>query len=235
MITSKKVIYYDEETILEGFAAYPEYKSQSLVILCHTWAGRDNFICEKAELIASWGYNAFALDVYGKDILGKTKEENFALKAPFIRDRLFLQKRLRAGLTAAKELPGIDIVTIVVLGFGFGGLCALDIARFSADISAAISVYGHLDTPDYARNKTVTAKIFLLHGYNDPIVNQQELLTFQKEMDNLKVDWRVQIFGNSLHAFTNPMARDATSGALYNPITANYAWKSIRLFLQEIF
>jgi dienelactone hydrolase len=54
--------------------------------------GRDDFICEKAQEVAGWGYVGFALDMYGKNIIGKTKEENAALKKPFIENRQLLAK-----------------------------------------------------------------------------------------------------------------------------------------------
>ena len=88
------VSYMDQNVVLEGFSAYPSGKKRPLVILCHTWWGRDDFICEKAKEVAQWGYVGFALDLYGKGVLGRSKEENAALKKPFLEDRHLLQRRL---------------------------------------------------------------------------------------------------------------------------------------------
>jgi dienelactone hydrolase len=55
--------YQDEGIELEGFVAYPKEEKRPVVILCHAWKGRDNFICEKAKAIAEWGYVGFALDM----------------------------------------------------------------------------------------------------------------------------------------------------------------------------
>lgn len=41
-------------------------------------------------------------------IIGKSKEENAALKQPFITNREFLQKRVMAGYEVALNLAGID-------------------------------------------------------------------------------------------------------------------------------
>jgi dienelactone hydrolase len=41
----------------------------------------------------------------------------------------------------------VDATQVVGLGFGFGGLCALDLARSGVDIKGAISIYGHFDSP----------------------------------------------------------------------------------------
>lgn len=114
---------------LEGFVASSSEEKRPLVLLCHSWAGRDPFICEKAEQIAEWGYVGFAIDLYGKGILGKSKEENAVLKAPFLKDRAFLLKRLLIGLEVASGLPYVDASKRPALGFGFGGVCALELTR----------------------------------------------------------------------------------------------------------
>jgi dienelactone hydrolase len=145
-----KIPYAHDHVALEGFAAYPAEPNRPLVILCHAWRGRDEFICEKAKLIASLGYVGFALDVYGKGVLGSSPQENSALKKPFLEDRAFLQQRLNAGIKAARQLENTDQTRIAVLGFGFGGLCALDLARTQEDLKGAISIYGHFDPlPNY--------------------------------------------------------------------------------------
>ncbi len=75
------VPYTDQETHLKGFVAHTSDVKRPLVILCHAWRGRDEFINEKAELIANLGYVGFAIDMYG--VLANSKEENAALKIYF--------------------------------------------------------------------------------------------------------------------------------------------------------
>ena len=92
--------YHDNGVDLEGFVAIPEKRRCPLVILCHAWRGRDEFICEKARQVAKLDYVGFALDMYGKGILGKSKEENMALKRPFIKDRYLVHRRVIKALEA---------------------------------------------------------------------------------------------------------------------------------------
>lgn len=229
------ISYTDQNDHLEGFVAYSDHqKKQPLVILCHAWAGRDAFICEKAELVANWGFVGFALDMYGKGILGKSKEENAALKKPFMEDRQLLQRRVLKGFETACSLPYVDSTKVAVLGFGFGGVCALDLARSGAGLKGVISVYGHYDTPKKVAIQPIKSKILILHGYNDPVSPLEELLTFQKEMDRDKVDWQTHLFGNTVHAFTNPLANDAASGIKYHAESAQSAWQAIENFLKKI-
>ena len=65
----KKISYFDETRALEGTLFESGTTKKPTVILCHAWSGKDSYIEEKAELIASWGYTTFALDMYGKGIL----------------------------------------------------------------------------------------------------------------------------------------------------------------------
>lgn len=227
--------YYDEELLLEAFVAYPAEEKRPVVILCHAWRGRDEFICEKAECIAKLGYVGFALDLYGKGVLGKSKEENAALKKPFLEDRQLLQRRLFKALDVALSLPYVDQKQVAAVGFGFGGVAALDLARSGKELKGAVSVYGHFESsPIYAKT-AIKSKILVLHGYDDPIVTLNQLKDFEKEMNDREVDWQAQVFGNTFHAFATPSANDPQAGILYNPLSAKRAWQSVENFLHEIF
>jgi dienelactone hydrolase len=224
--------YTETATPLEAFVAYPTQERRPLVLLCHSWKGRDSFICDAAKQIASWGYVGFALDVYGKGVLGKTKEENSALKAPFLRNRALLQRRLLKGLEVASALPYVDSSSVAVLGFGFGGLCALDLARTTAALQGAISVYGHFDRPQNLHIGPIKAKVLILHGYNDPIVPPRDLVSLEEEL--VQTDWEVRLYGNTLHAFMNSEVNDPDAGLCYNATSAQKAWTAIYDFLAEV-
>lgn len=227
--------YQDDGIDLEAFVAHPKEGKHPLVILCHAWKGRDEFICEKARMISQQGYVGFALDMYGRGVLGKSKEENAALKKPFTQDRHLLQKRVLKGLEIASCLPYVDSKKIAVIGFGFGGICALDLARTGADLKGVVSVYGHFDPPPSDLIKPILAKVLILHGYNDPVTSQEELRRFEKEMNKAKIDWQAHIYGNTMHAFATPGANNPDAGFLHNPVAAARAWVAIQNFLNEVF
>lgn len=230
------ITYQDKETELEGFVALPNKKKAPLVILCHAWKGKDEFICDKAKIIADWGYIGFALDMYGKGVIGKSKEENAALKKPFMEDRSFLLRRAQKGFEAACGLSGVEQTHVAVIGLGFGGVCALDLARSGAPLKGAVSVYGHfVPPPQELKKNPIQAKILALHGYLDPIVSPKEVQAFEQEMSHAKADWQLHLYGRAMHAFATPSAHDPSSGILYDPISEKRAWKTIQNFLTEIF
>lgn len=223
--------YFDQGVELEAFAARQDLKKRPLVFLCHPWAGKNEFICEKAKRIAELGFIGFANDMYGKGVVGKSSAENAALKKPFLDDRHLLQRRLLKGFETALSLDSIDPHRIVALGYGFGGLCALDLARNREDLLGAVAIHGHFEPAPYPHPE-IRAKILLLHGANDPVVPIHELFTFGKEQ---KTDWQAHIFGNTFHAFPNPLANDQAGGILYNAESAERSWNEIERFLEEIF
>jgi dienelactone hydrolase len=229
--------YYDGEQELHGFLAYdPEINTpRPAVLVAHDWTGRNEFVCQKALLLAKMGYVGFALDMYGQGRTGNTTEEKMALMQPLANDRVMLRKRICAAFDSLITMPEIDNDRIAVIGFCFGGLCALDLARSGADIKGAVSFHGLLTKPDKLESKKIKAKILVLHGYDDPMVRPEQVSLFCQEMTEAKVDWQAHMYGHIQHAFTNPLAHDVSLGTIYNEVAAQRSWLAMTNFLQEIF
>ena len=236
MIT-KTVDYQDGHTQLEGYLAYYKMdKPQPAVLVGHDWSGRREFACKAAERIADMGYVGFALDMYGKGIFGADgdNERNSALMSPFATDRLLLRRRITTALHVVQQLPQVNTIQIAAMGYCFGGMCVLELARSGADIRGVISIHGILASSDVS-NEKIKAKILCLHGHDDPMVPPEQVLAFEAEMTNAELDWQVHVYGGTLHAFTNPKASNPSFGTLYKEIAANRAYQSIANFLNEIF
>jgi len=236
-IISSTINYLDGETVLEAFIAYDNAISgqRPTVLIAHAWAGRDNFVAEKARKLAELGYLVFALDMYGKGILGSSIEENAALMQPFIEDRQLLQQRINAALLASKQLPWSDNSKIAAIGFCFGGLCVLDLARSGADIQGVLSFHGLLNAPENTANQPISAKVLMLHGHDDPMSTAEQVSAIQQEFTNADVDWQIHQYGQTQHAFTNPQANDASLGTVYQPIADKRSWQAMQNFLTEVF
>lgn len=234
---SLPIPYEHKGVNLEGFLAYDASSTAPKpgVIICHAWRGRDSFVEKKAMELVEWGYTAFALDLYGKGVLGKNKDENVTLMSPFVQDRNLLRDRLFIALEAFKTSPYVDKSKIAAMGFCFGGMCALDFARHGADIKGAICVHGLLFQPVESMGKKIKAKILALHGADDPLVPVEQVESFEQEMTAAEADWQMHVFGNSKHAFTNPEANDPAFGTVYNPVSAKRTWIEVRSFLTECF
>lgn len=232
---TRLVDYQDNDLTCEAYFASPdESRKHPCVLIAHAWAGQSDFEREKAEAIAEVGYNAFAIDMYGKGVRGNSVEENQALIAPFMGDRALLRQRILAALDAAKALDCVDTNNVAVIGYCFGGLCALDVARSGADIKGAVSIHGLFAPPNIA-NGLIKAKILALHGYDDPMVPPDQVLALAKEMTDAGADWQIHAYGLTQHAFTNPEANNPDLGTIYNETANRRSWQSLQNFLAELF
>ena len=227
--------YRDGEAVLEGFLCYDESQPgpRPAVIINHAWGGRDEFVERKARRLAWSGYACFALDNYGKGKRGGTPELNSALMAPFMNDRALLRKRLLAGLAAVKALPIVDSKRIAVMGFCFGGLCALDFARANADVRGVVSIHGMLK-PSGLTEPKVNARVLMLHGYDDPLSPPDEVLAVAREFTAAGADWQLHAYGHAVHAFTNPVANNRAGGMQYDEAADRRSWHALEEFLGEV-
>ncbi len=236
-IVSNTVGYTDEDVLLEGFFAYDDAieGKRPVVLINHAWGGRDDFVGGKAIKLAELGYLAFAVDMYGKGVKGESKEQCAALMQPFMDDRAKLQQRLNAGLQAVKLMPWADENKIAAIGFCFGGLCVLDLARSGADIAGVVSFHGLLFPAENISEPVVKAKVLVLHGRDDPMVPPDLVLSFQEELTQAGADWQFMSYGNTMHAFTNPVANDPDFGTVYQADADRRSWLAMQTFLSEIF
>ena len=236
-IISNTVGYMDGDVQLEAFFAFDDSVSgrRPAVLINHTWAGRDEFVAEKARKLAGLGYVGFAVDMYGKGILGSGPEENARLMQPLMEDRVMLQRRMQAALYAVRLLPWVDDTKVAAIGFCFGGLCVLDLARTGADIKGVVSFHGLLSAPGNTQGNAIKAKVLALHGHDDPLAPPEQVLAFEQEMTTAGADWQLHAYGHTMHAFTNPVADNPDSGMVYQPVADRRSWQTMQNFLAELF
>ena len=237
MAIQTRLIEYDcDGTLLEGYLAWDDSAGFApAVAVSHTWAGRGAFEESKALALAEQGYVGFAIDMYGKGVLGTTVEQNTALMTPRVEDRALLQRRIARAIDVLKEQPEVDASRVAAMGFCFGGLCVLDLARSGADVKGVVSFHGLFNPPGEGAPGPITAKVLCLHGYDDPIAQPDSLLALATELTEAGADWQVHAYGHTLHAFTNPDAADPGMGTVYNADADRRSWQALNNFLEEIF
>lgn len=186
-------------------------------------------------MLAELGYVGFAIDLYGKGILGNNVEQNRALMEPLLADRQQLQSRMKQALSVCSKQKEVDPDRIAAMGYCFGGLCVLDLARTGADIRGVASIHGLFSAPGNTADNRISAKVLVLHGWEDPMATPAQLLELTSELTAMGADWQLHAYGNTLHAFTNPAADDVDFGTVYNVDADHRSWQSLQLFLAEIF
>lgn len=232
MSATTRVVDYDQDgQTYEGFLALPDGAPKGVVLVAHAWGGQSDFERGKAELLANWGYAAFAVDVYGKGKRGETTEECQALMTPLANNRTELQARLAHALSVAKSESGSD--QAAAIGFCFGGMCVLDMARKNMDLKGVVSFHGLFGAPGNT-DDTIAPKVLALHGWEDPMATPDDVMDFSREMTSAGADWQLHAYGATLHAFSNPAANNPDFGTLYDAAADRRSFAACQDFLAEV-
>jgi len=233
-IQRREIRYQQGDVSLKGVMVFDDSRGASpAVLVAPTWAGCTAFEVEQAERLAGLGYVGFAIDMYGDGATGGDKEECTALMTPVVSDRALLQARIGAAVDAIRAEPEVAGPTAAI-GYCFGGLCVLDLARTRDDIAGVVSLHGLLSPADNETLSAVTAKVMVLHGYDDPMVPPEQVVAFATEMSAAQCDWQVHAYGGVLHAFTNPEANDPDFGTVYSAVATRRANYAMDDFLSEV-
>ena len=236
-IQTKQIEYRDGDILLEAYMAFDDSSSDPRpgVLISHAWGGRGELEESKAERLAELGYVGFALDLYGKGVTGSDPKQNQALMQPLLDDREMLQRRMQLALGIIRKQKEVDSGRVAAMGFCFGGLCVLDLARTGADIRGAASFHGLFSAPGNTADNKISAKVLVMHGWEDPMAPPEQVLSLADELTSMGADWQIHAYGNTMHAFSNPVADNADMGTVYNEDADRRSWQSLQLFLAEIF
>ncbi len=236
-LQTRLIEYGDGDTVFEGQLFWDADSSRPRpgVLVAHTIRGRTDFELRRAEELAALGYVGFAIDVYGKQQIGTGDENGRACMVALKGDRPLLQRRLMMALTTLQLQPEVDEKMIAAIGFCFGGLCVLDLARIAAPVKGVASFHGIFEPPGNTIGNKSDAKILALHGWDDPLATPEEVVGLASELTALGADWQIHGYGGTQHAFTNPAADDSSRGTVYNSNANRRSKQAMVNFLAECF
>src|ERR1700722_5969067 len=167
-IAAQNLEYMDDGTTLDGVVVLDEGRSDQRpgILLIHGGAGLDDHARGQAHRYAELGYVVFACDMYGRGIAGDRERVMATLMglrdAP---DRL--AQRAAAGLAALSARADVN-GRLAAVGFCFGGLAALTLARSDASLAAVVSMHGSLATTKRAGPGAVTRRCSSVTGRSIP-------------------------------------------------------------------
>jgi dienelactone hydrolase len=144
-----------------------------------------------------------------------------------------LCRRASAGLEVLRSHPRVD-GPIAAVGYCFGGMTVLELARSGAEIQGVVSVHGTLQTSAPAQAEIVKAKVLVCHGALDPHVPTTQVNSFVEEMIRARADWQLIVYGEAMHGFTH-QERPTALGIAYNALADARSAEAIRSFLAELF
>ncbi len=201
------------------------------VLVFHGMEGRSGAQLDVARRLTEWGYAGFAVDLFGigEDELDRGQQ----LMTELLNDRDRLRHRLLHVLDLVRHFPEVDPDRVAAIGFCFGGLCVLDLARSGVEVLGVASLHGVLTPPENASGNKIRAKVIVFHGWDDPFAPPQDVVALGRELSEAGADWQVHAYGNTMHSFMAPAADKPEAGIMYSEVAARRAWASLDSFLAE--
>ena len=220
---------------LVGQIAIPETRGpHPAVMVMHTALGLSKMMLERARRLSDLGYVAVATDMYG----GGAHHTDPKSAGASMMDLLDAPKRLRARSVAwydqLKATPEVDPQRVAAIGFCFGGLCVLELARSGADVKAVVSYHGLLTTSAPAEPGAIQGQIAIYTGAKDPYAPSESVEALRQEMSAAGARFQITVFSEACHAFTDPNAGAmGRPGIAYDAIADNVSWAGTVALLKE--
>lgn len=236
----KELCYdFDQQRYCARLLGEPD-KAEMFVLLLPTWEGYSQFMLDiAARYVKALPCSIMIADLYGDGI--------------FVSDIAECERRMNAVLQQRDKIPQLiekvaDVFSdasghdknyfnqrLIISGYCFGGLCALDAVRAGIDARLALSFHGLLHPPD-AEVKKLSDKyqgqLAVYHGYKDPMVDPMALAAFESEMHEADISMQLLAFSHTFHAFTNPEA-NVKGVAEYSQRADNASWNHAMHLITE--
>ena len=195
------------------------------VLVLHGGAGLGIHEIERARALAELGYVAFAPDIFGE--VFASRERGIEVINGLLDDAQALRTRLADALAFLRAARSVDPARLAAIGFCFGGLAALELARSGADVRAVVSFHGGLTSRLPAEPAQVKASILVCTGSADPHVPREHRSALEDEMTRAQADWQLHVHAGAMHGFTERGGRERP-GARYDERADRRSWSAMR-------
>lgn len=197
----ENVAYKVDGADFEGYFAKASGASKGLVVVIHDWDGLGGYEQKRADMLAQMGYDAFALDLFGKGNRPATNETRMAETGKLYKDREKMRSLLLGGFSEAQKLSQGNVV---VMGYCFGGTAALELARSgkASKVKGYTTFHGGLATPAGQSYPKDTPPIFVAHGGADTLIKMPEVAALSEELEKAGVKYDIEVYSGAPHAFT---------------------------------
>lgn len=237
----EQIIAFTEAGInYKCFVAYDENikGKRPAILVIPEWWGLNDYTRSRARQLATLGYIAMAVDMYGNGANAANPQEAQQLTKPFYSNPQLSKSRVESAIKLLKTFPMADGSKMAAIGYCFGGNVVLNAARLGTELKGVVSFHGGLGGAP-ADKALLKAKILVCNGGNDKFVSQESIDEFRHSMDSIGADYKFISYPNATHAFTNPAATETGKKfgmpIEYNAEADKASWNDMKGFLGKLF
>jgi carboxymethylenebutenolidase len=200
----------------EGFLARPKNAgSYPAVIVVHEIWGVVDHIKDVSRRLASEGYVALAVDLFGGKTVSKL-EEGRRLREELSEEKIMGD--LKGGFDYLQSLEHVHPKSIGIIGFCMGGGLSLLLACHNEDLAAAVVFYGRNPSPiDLVKN--IKCPILGNYAGADMAISESDINLLKETLTKYGKVFDIKVYSGAPHAFFNDTRES------YRPEAAKDAWK----------
>ena len=239
-IIGTTVEYRAQNSVMKGYLVYDENVKGKRpgVLVVPEWWGLNDYARRRARMLATLGYTALAVDMYGEGRVVATPDEAGKLSSEAMKDLDVTKARFMAAVDFLKGQATVDPSRIGAIGYCFGGGVVLNMARQGVDLKGVVSFHGSLTAVKPAQPGGVKPKILVLHGGADKLIPPEQVEAFKQEMKGAGADFQFTSYPDALHSFTNPEATELgkkfNMPIAYNAKADKVSWSQMKGFLSTV-
>ncbi|MEI2430913.1 MULTISPECIES: dienelactone hydrolase family protein [Lysobacter] len=242
-IKSRPVEWKIGEEVFSGVLVYDDVNAikRPGLVLVPNWMGVTDNAIERAGEIAGDDYVVLVADMYGKGVRPKNKDEAKAAVGKVYADGgVTLRKRATAALAALKaqdKTAPLDAARIGALGFCFGGSSVLELARTGVNLAGVASFHGGLKAHLPGNGVKINTPVLVLNGAADKSVPNEDIVAFEREMDEGGADWQLVNYSGARHCFAESenAGNPPEDNCRYDARAAKRSFAAMRAFFVERF
>ena len=239
-VKGTEVTYAADSTNLKGYIAYDENKKGKRpgVLIVHEWWGHNDYVRERANMLAELGYTAIAVDMYGDGKQANHPDDAGKFAMSVMGNLPEATARFDAAIKLLQEHESVDKEKLAAIGYCFGGSVALTMANSGADLDAVAAFHSGVALP-VMPNKDLKARVLVCNGADDPFVAPESITTFKTAMDSIGAKYEYIAYPGVTHSYTSKEA-DANGEKFNLPLAYNAdadqkAWTSLKALLKDVF
>ena len=235
-----KVSWTDGGKTFDGYLVWDDATQAPRpgLVMVPNWYGVNDAAVDKARTLAGTDYVILLADVYGRGVRPANADEAGKASGAAAADPEALRSHIRAALAtlrAAGDKAPVDTTRIGAIGFCFGGMVALELARSGADIAGVATFHANLSTKQPATADALKAPVLVMNGADDKFVSAESIDAFEAEMRAAKADWQFVNYGGAVHCFAEPDEHDTVPGCRFHAPSYRRSVALMHDFFDEAF
>jgi len=239
-VIGTEVTYASDSTNLKGYIAYDENKKGKRpgILIVHEWWGHNDYVRQRADMLAELGYTAIAVDMYGNGKQAQHPDDAGKFAQSVMTNLPEAEARFSAAINLLKNQESVDREKIAAIGYCFGGSVALTMANSGADLDAVAAFHSGVALP-IMPNNDLKARVLVCNGAADPFISQESITAFKSAMDSIGAKYEYFSYPGVKHSFTskeaNANGEKFKLPLAYDAEADQKSWASLQELLNDVF